>query len=492
MFSIFVVFLYNKSMKNELFIGRQKEIRQLQDCVNSEQSQLVIVYGRRRVGKSYLINQFFDDTFDFKLVGDLKLDKEGQLLNFYNELKRKTGKDEEIPKSWREAFWQLRDYLDTFKDEKKHIVFFDEMPWLDNQKSDFLPAFEYFWNSFGAAKNNLMFIVCGSATSWLVENIDHNKGGLFNRQNLKIYLEPFTLHEVEEFLIKKKNINWSRYDICECYMILGGIPYYLDLLERSLTCSQNIDNLFFAKHAVLWDEFNHLYNTLFSNTEKYIKIIEAVASKKIGLSRKEIVTQTKLSDNSELNKMLKNLADSGFLRTYSFFGKKKQGTFYQLSDYFTAFYLKFVKDNYGKDTEFWSHNLENSKRKSWAGLTFEQVCKDHIKQIKHKLSIAGLYSEESAWFVQADEIHGGAQIDMIIDRRDRIIDICEIKFSEKPFVIDKKYDLELRNKMGIFKTVTKTNKAVQLIMITSLGVAQNMYSSLVQNQVTADDLFIEY
>ena len=259
-----------------------------------------------------------------------------------------------------------------------------------------------------------------------------------------------------------------------------------------MTCSQNIDNLFFAKHAVLWDEFNHLYNTLFSNTEKYIKVIETVATKRIGLSRKEIVIQTKISDNSELTKILKNLSDSGFLRTYSFFGKKKQGTFYQLSDYFTAFYLKFVKDNYGKDTEFWSHNLENSKRKAWAGLTFEQVCKDHINQIKNKLSIAGLYSEESAWYVQADEVHDGAQIDMLIDRRDRIIDICEIKFSEKPFIIDKKYDLELRNKMGTFKTVTKTNKAVQLIMITSLGVVQNMYSSIMQNQVTADDLFMKY
>lgn len=476
-------------MEDKLFIGRQKEIRQLQECVNSKHSQLVIVYGRRRVGKSYLINQFFDNNFDFKLVGDLKLNKEGQLLNFYNELKRKTCKDEKIPKNWREAFWQLRDYLETFKDEKKHVVFFDEMPWLDNQKSDFLPAFEYFWNSFGAAKNNLLLIVCGSATSWLIENIDHNKGGLFNRQNLRIYLEPFTLNEVEEFLIKKKNINWSRYDICECYMILGGIPFYLDLLDRNLTYSQNIDNLFFVKHAALWDEFYHLYNTLFSNTEKYIKIIEAVASKRIGLSRKEIVDKTKFSDNTELTKILRNLSDSGFLRTYTFFGKKKQGTFYQLADYFTAFYLKFVKDNSGKDSDFWSHNLENSARKAWAGLTFEQLCKDHIKQIKNKLSIAGVYSEESAWFTIADDVHGGAQIDMLIDRRDRIIDICEMKFSEKPFTIDKEYDMELRNKMGIFKTVSKTTKAVQLIMITSFGVTQNMYSNIIQGQVTIDDLF---
>ena len=479
-------------MKDELFIGRQKEIQQLQNCVESKQSQLVIVYGRRRVGKSFLINQFFDENFDFRLVGDLKLNKEGQLLNFYNELKRKSGNEIEIPTNWREAFWQLRDYLDSFKDDKKHIVFFDEMPWLDNQKSDFLPAFEYFWNSFGASKNNLMFIVCGSATSWLVDNIDHNKGGLFNRQNLRLYLEPFTLHETEEFLIKKKNINWSRYDICECYMILGGIPYYLDLLDRNLTCSQNIDNLFFKKHAFLWDEFRHLYNTLFRKAENYIKVVEAVSAKRIGLSRKEIIEKTKLHDNSELTNILRNLTDSGFLRAYSFFGKKKQGTFFQLADYFTMFYLKFVKEGYGKDEDFWAHNLENHTRRAWAGFTFEQVCKDHIKQIKHKLSIAGIYSEQSAWFTNADDVHDGAQIDLLIDRRDRIIDVCEIKFSEKPFTITKEYDLELRNKMGIFKTVTRTTKAVQLIMITTFGVVHNMYSSLVQGQVSIDDLFVDY
>ena len=275
-------------------------------------------------------------------------------------------------------------------------------------------------------------------------------------------------------------------------MILGGIPFYLDLLDRNLTCSQNIDNLFFSKHAALWNEFNHLYNTLFNNSEKYIKVIETVSEKRIGFSRKEIVTKTKLADNSELTKILKNLTDSGFLRAYSFFGKKKQGTFYQLSDYFTAFYVKFVKENRGKDSDYWSHNLENSSRKSWSGLTFEQLCKDHIKQIKHKLSIAGIYSEESAWYTKPDEVHAGTQIDMLIDRRDRIIDVCEMKFSEKAFTIDKEYDMELRNKMGIFKTVTKTTKAVQLVMITSFGVTQNMYSSIIQAQVTADDLFVDY
>lgn len=476
-------------MSKELIISREYEKQQLQDCYDSKESQLVLVYGRRRVGKSFLINQFFNERFDFKLVGDNKLSKEDQLYNFYDELKRQSKKDINVPKTWREAFFLLRDYLDEFKDDKKHVVFFDEMPWLDNQKSGFIQAFEYFWNSFGAAKNNLMLIVCGSATSWLVENFEHNKGGLFNRQNCRIYLEPFNLYETEKFLTEKKGIEWSRYDICECYMILGGIPYYLNLLSKNVSPSQNIDNIFFKKRGALWDEFDNLYRTLFSKSENYIKIVEALFKKKIGLNKTEVLEATRLANNSAFTTMLRNLEDSGFIRTYSYFGNKKRGTFYQLSDYFTMFYLKYVKDNYGRDEEFWSHHLDNPSRRSWAGLTFEQVCKDHIKQIKRKLSIAGISSEISAWNTQATEEHDGAQIDMLIDRRDRIINICEMKFSENKFEIDKEYDENLKNKIAVFREVTGTNKAVQLVMVTTNGIKKNMYSSRIQNEVTINDLF---
>ena len=310
-------------MAKDLIIGRQKEIEQINECYESKESQLVILYGRRRVGKTFLINQIFDEQFAFKLVGDYNQKKEEQLYNFYEELKRKSKTEVSVPQSWREAFFQLRDYIDSLPRDKKQVVFFDEMPWLDNHKSGFLEAFEYFWNSYGASKNNLMLILCGSATSWLVEHIDHNKGGLFNRQNCRIYLEPFNLYETEQFLLSR-NIHWSRYDICECYMILGGIPFYLNLLKGSIPYSANIDNLFFKKRAALWDEFEHLYNTLFTNSEAYIKIVEVLSEKRIGLSRKEMVEKSKLSDNSLLTKMIKNLVDSGFVREYPFYGNKKR------------------------------------------------------------------------------------------------------------------------------------------------------------------------
>lgn len=272
-------------------------------------------------------------------------------------------------------------------------------------------------------------------------------------------------------------------------MILGGIPYYLNLLSKNVSPSQNIDNIFFKKRGALWDEFDNLYRTLFSKSENYIKIVEALFKKKIGLNKTEVLEATRLANNSAFTTMLRNLEDSGFIRTYSYFGNKKRGTFYQLSDYFTMFYLKYVKDNYGRDEEFWSHHLDNPSRRSWAGLTFKQVCKDHIKQIKKKLSIAGISSEISAWNTQATEEHDGAQIDMLIDRRDRIINICEMKFSENKFEIDKEYDENLKNKIAVFKEVTGTNKAVQLVMVTTNGIKKNMYSSRIQNEVTINDLF---
>ena len=257
---------------NKILIGRKEEYRRLDKCMREATSQLVIVYGRRRVGKTFLINQYFKDTYAFKLTGSFNEPKSAQLESFAEELYRRTGVAKKTPRSWRQAFSELRDYIESWNKTEKCVVFFDEMPWLDTNKSSFLKAFEFFWNDFGSAKNNLVFIVCGSATSWLVDNIEHNKGGLFNRQSCKLFLNPFTLHETEEYLISKDFV-WSKYDIAECYMIMGGIPYYLSLLDSSLSYSQNIDNLFFKKRAELWDEFDHLYNTLFKTSENYIKIV---------------------------------------------------------------------------------------------------------------------------------------------------------------------------------------------------------------------------
>lgn len=364
------------------------------------------------------------------------------------------------------------------------------MPWLDTPKSGFLPAFEWFWNDWGSSRDNLFFIVCGSATSWMSRHLMDNKGGLFNRQTCRLYLKPFTLHEVEQYL-ESIDIHWSRMDIAECYMIMGGIPYYLSLLSSEESFSQNIDRLFFRDKGELWDEFDHLYRTLFSRSDNCIKIVEALSTRSSGLTRGEIIEKTGLPPNGITTSMLDDLIASGFIRVSSFYDRKKKDALYQLADYYSAFYFRYIKDNYGKDEHYWSNSIDNPSRRAWSGLTFEQLCKDHIVQIKQKLGISGVLSKESVWYTRGDEELGipGAQIDLLIERRDRVINLCEMKFSINEYVIDKAYDASLRNKVDSFRRMTRSRASLQLTMITTYGVRTNKYSSRIQNQVTLDDLF---
>jgi AAA+ ATPase superfamily predicted ATPase len=480
-------------MSIDKLIGREYECRRLDCCMSEDRAQLITVSGRLRVGKTYLIDRYFNRRFDFKITGYEKQPKDIQLQNFANELSRQTRTEQKVPENWMKAFEMLRSYLESLPSDEKAVVFFDEMPWMDTPRSGFLPAFEGFWNSWGYAQDNLVFIVCGSATSWIIDHIDGNKGGLFNRKTTGLFLNPFTLKDTEEYLKRIKGIEWNRLDIAELYMILGGMPYYLSLLDPELSYRQNIDELFFRKRAELSDEFSRLYRALFSNSDQYIKLVEALSTKRIGLTRTEIEKLTGLPKNGDLTRMLENLINSGFVDISNYYGNKKQHNMYRLSDYFTQFYLRFVKDYSGRDEHFWSNTLDNPSVRAWAGLTFEQLCKDHIPQIKKKLGIAGVLSEESSWFRKADSDNAaensGAQIDLLIDRRDRVINICESKFSINEFTIDKEYDSKLRNKIDAFRQDTKTNKILQLTMITTLGVKQGKYSSIAGSQVTLDDLF---
>ncbi len=468
--------------------GRQDEVKRLDRCMAENEAQLVLVYGRRRVGKTFLINEYFDNRFDFKFTGTYDQPRDVQLANFSRELNRQSGSDKGVPSDWTEAFYSLRDYLETRTKAGKCVVFFDEMPWMDTFKSGFLSAFEYFWNSWGNAQKNLVFIVCGSSTSWMIDKIEKNKGGLFNRQTCRLYLEQFNLAATEEYLISR-NINWSRYDIVCCYMILGGIPYYLRLLDPEKTFPENIDNLFFRKRAELWDEFDNLYRTLFGNGDQYIKIVECLSKKRGGMTRGEISEVTKLPPNGQMTKMLSHLERSGFIRIHNTFGKSKRDRIYQLADYYTLFYYRFIRDNYGKDEHYWRNTSDSSARKAWEGFSFESICWDHIDQIKTGLGISGVMTEHFTWNKRGDDSGKGAEIDMIIDRKDRIISLCEIKFYGSRFEINKDYDQNLRNKLEVFRETTKTAKTLQIVMVTTYGLTKGKYNGLITRDIKMDHLF---
>lgn len=477
-------------MKPSHIIGREEELRKLRRCYEADEAQLVIVYGRRRVGKTYLISHAFAGHFALRFTGAYQQSRAAQLQNFADELRHISDPQLPTPATWKEAFSMLRTYIESLPADERQVVFIDEMPWLDAPKSEFLPAFEYFWNSWGATRNNLLLIACGSATAWMTENFADNPGGLFNRHATRLYLHPFTLCETEQYL-RARHIEWSRYDIVECYMTMGGIPFYLSQLDSARSYSANIDSLFFRQKGELWDEFQHLYRTLFRNSEQYLKVVEALSEKRMGLTRAEIVVATRLPNNGDLTRLLQNLADSDFVRPYHYFGKRRNGMLYQLCDNYTLFYFRFVRDHYGRDEHFWTNTLDNPARRAWAGLAFEMVCKAHVWQLKRKIGIVGVLSEDSVWYSTAED-GDGAQIDLLIDRRDRVVNLCEMKFSINPFTIDKAYDLQLRNKLAAFRQETQTRKALHLTMVTTYGVKRNMYSGLVQSEVCMDDLFAPY
>ena len=470
-----------------MIIGRKEEQQILHSAVQSENSEFIAVYGRRRVGKTYLIRETFGYKFTFQHTGLAKGNTKEQLFSFAISLRDAGYDDCPIPKSWLEAFSLLSTYLKNSTDEKK-IVFLDELPWMDTPRSNFISAFEHFWNGWASARKDIVLIICGSATSWIINKVINDHGGLHNRVTKQIALQPFTLKECEMFA-KSKGLEMSRYQLAECYMVLGGIPYYWSLLEKGLSLAQNIDKIIFAKNGKLSNEFNQLYASLFKSPEQYIDIVTALGKKKAGMTREEIIAATDKYSNGALSKVLDELEYCGFIRKYNGFDKKSKQAIYQLIDNYTLFYFKFIQQNENNDEHFWSASIDSAMHRAWSGLAFERLCMAHTQQIKAALGIAGVLSNVYSWRKEADEMSDGAQIDLLIDRKDQVINLCEMKYSLSEYAIDAEYEQKLRNKKSAFIDATNTRKAVHLTMVTTFGIKANAYSGIVQNEITLEDLF---
>lgn len=470
-----------------MLIGRENEQKQLLALLQKDESQFCAVYGRRRVGKTYLIRETFNGNFTFQHVGLANTTMPEQLDEFKESLKKHGAKNCRTPKNWREAFRYLEQLLEKSTDPKK-IVFIDELSWMDTPKSNFISALEHFWNAWASARKDIVLIVCGSATSWIIGKLVNNYGGLHNRLTQQIYLRPFNLYECEKFS-NAANLDFSRYDILELYMALGGVPYYWNFLDRQLSVSQNIDKLFFDTASPLRTEFQSLYASLFKNPKPHLAIVKVLGEKKSGMTRTQILQATQMSDNQVFANALEDLEQCTFIRKYSAFQKKSKDVIYQLIDNYTLFYFHFILQNSKGSPNYYSSIASDSVRNSWVGLAFERVCFWHIDQIKQKLGIAGVATAVNSWIARPTENYDGAQIDLLIDRNDRVINICEIKFCSEEFAIDKSYSDNLRHKIATFKAATKTTKTIRLTMITVYGTKRNKYSSLINSQVTAEDLF---
>lgn len=475
-------------------IGRKKEIAELNRYYHSGRAEFVAVYGRRRVGKTFLIDEVFHDNMIFHHTGlspydrQRKISLKDQLQNFYFSLLRHGMENIAQPKSWMEAFFLLEKFLDTCDNGSRQVVFIDELPWMDTARSGFLTALEAFWNGWGNTRHNLLLIVCGSATSWMLDNLINNKGGLYGRLTGEMKLSSFTLKECEDFY-KSRGISMSRYNIAQAYMIMGGIPFYMNFFNPSYSLAQNVDALFFARNAKLGDEFERLFNSIFDNAEDCMKIIRCLGARHAGYTRKEIVEKTQLNPNGDFTKMLRALIASDFIIKYVPFGVSRREEHYKLTDSFCWFWLHFKERKQIAQTDYWQKHLKESDIASWRGIAFEELCLQHIQQIKYALNIGGVSSQESSLIVKGDKENDGMQIDLLIDRADDVVNICEMKFYQTPYIVTKSYAQVLSTRL---QTMQKKypSKTFHLTYIGNTELARNEYSDIFISNITLDELFI--
>ncbi len=478
-------------MKN-LLIGRKEEKAVLQEAIESSESEMIAVIGRRRVGKTFLIQSVYDKQLAFEVTGLQNANKKEQLENFVLQLTQVSENTFPIkpPTSWLQAFALLITYLKQKPTTEKQVVFFDELPWMATHKSGFLKGLSYFWNSW-AVKQNIVVVICGSAASWMIQKVVNNRGGLHNRITRQIHLSPFTLIETEAYL-KARNLQFDRYQIVQMYMALGGIPHYLKEIKKGRSAVQNINQICFAQRAWLKEEFSRLYPALFANAENHIAIIRALSTKWKGLTRSEISQLSKVTEGGSLSRVLEELIHSGFITSYRPYGKKKKTKLYRLTDEYSMFYLKFMEDKEYEGKDIWNHLSQTQLYKSWSGYAFESLCLKHIPQIKKALNISGIYSLSSSFTYKGNKEEAGTQIDLLIDRKDGVINLCEVKFYNEPFIINKEYANNLIQKKRVFKTISKTNKQLFFVLITTFGLTPNSHSMhLIAQTLTLDDLFLE-
>ena len=473
-----------------IIVGRKEEQAILTKALQSSEAELIAVTGRRRVGKTYLVTSVYQARFAFELTGVQNGLLASQLQNFTDQLTQfaKPKLPIKPPQTWSEAFRLLREYLQNegFKDKK--MLFFDELPWLSGQKSGFLAAFGYFWNSW-ASRQKLVIVICGSAASWMIQKVVNDRGGLHNRITKRVHLEPFTLNETEAYF-QSKNIIFDKYQIVQLYMAMGGIPHYLKEINPAFSAVQNIDAICFSKQGLLSDEFNRLYPSLFANADNHITVVRTLSQKKQGMTRSQISEIGKLGNGGGLSKVLEELIQSGFISDYFPFGKKKKEKLYRLTDEYSLFYLQFIERHRFQGGNIWQHLSQTPAYKTWSGYAFESICLKHVERIKQALGISGIYTLAASFHKKGTDTDEGAQIDMVFDRNDRTINLFEIKFYNKPFTISKDYAEQLRQTTWNFQAETKTVKQISLVFITTFGLVPNAHAlGLIAKTLTLDDLF---
>lgn len=471
-----------------MIVARKEELALLKEAYDKEESQFIAVYGRRRIGKTFLVREAFDYQFSFSHSGIANGTKKEEIAAFCQSLKDQGYSVEKRTEDWMTAFFYLKQKLEA-SEEKKKVVFLDELSWMAGKRSDeFLKALESFWNGWASNRKDILLIVSSSATSWLLNHLIHSKGGFYHRLNHTIRLLPFSLKDCKEYS-EKAGYRMTDTQILETYMVFGGVPYYWSLLRKGDSVSQNIDRLCFSELGELREEFQYLYASLFNQPEEYVRIVTALGTKRKGMTRKEIVEKAKLKETGNVSKKLEELILCGFLKEYYPFGKKKANSVFQLIDNFTIFYFHFMKPM-PTDPHYYQNNIQSGQFNAWRGLSFELVCLQHVPQIKFALGISGVSTEECSWVCPENDEEGisGHQIDLLISRKDNVINMCEMKYSMVPYSVSLKEEEDYRSRISDFLKVTKTKSAIAFTLISPYGMQKNKYADLISKVVDLSDL----
>lgn len=474
-------------------IGRKKEIEKIQRLTASTRSEFLAVTGRRRVGKTFLIDTVLRARYCFSMTGIQNGSMMAQLVNFGVKLSEYDGTfAPQTPRDWQSAFLQLKAYLRTLDRDKKHVIFLDELPWMATPKSGFVQMLAHFWNDYLSKEPHFLLVICGSATSWISHKIINDPGGLHNRVTENIHLYPFTLSETGAFL-RQKGLQFSPAEIAKIYMSLGGVPFYLDAIRKGESFAAAIERLCFSPAGILHNEYANLFQALFNNAEMHQQIVSALAGKRRGMSHAEILEAIGLSQpTGAYQRAIEELLVSDFIAENIPFGRKKRGVLFRLIDEYSIFYHRFIKSNKKYTPGIWQQLADGQAYKVWAGYAFESLCHKHIDAIKRALHIGAVYTEIYSLSVPATPESEGFQLDLIIDRKDGCINLCEIKFHGGPYTISKEeYHrlLELRQR---FVDYTGTTKQVFLTFITNHGITPNAYSAeLLDAEIRLEQLFVD-
>ncbi len=475
----------------ETIIGRKEEKKILSNALQSREAELIAVYGRRRIGKTFLIHNHYNKHIRFELTGVHEANLKDQLHNF--SLALQTSMAIPVvpadPSNWIDAFSLLSDHLKPLLKKEPLVILFDELPWLSTPKSGFLQAFGHWWNTWASRHPQIKVVICGSAASWIIRNIINDRGGLHNRVTKRICLLPFTLAETEHFL-HHHGAKLDRYEILQLYMAMGGIPQYLKQIKKGESAAQAIDRLCFTTSGMLKTEFDDLYKSLFAHAENHEAIVRVLSKKAKGMTRAEIIDACSFTTGGWTTELFNELEQSGFITQYIPFDRTVRDAIYKLSDEYSLFYLKFIEGARATGAGTWLRLSQKQSYTSWSGFAFESVCQKHVDLIKNALGIAGVYTEASGWRYVPKKAEKGAQVDLLLDRADHCINLCEMKWSAGEFTIEKKYAAELDSKVQVFKEQTKTRKTVFLTMISTYGTKQNIYYfGRIVSEVTMEDLF---